>query len=276
MERDIIMIDEVMDIDIIEESVKSEFSFILVCNEGCIQSNIDGKMSFIVKNDLIICLPNTIFDNSTLSPDFRGKAMLISEKFIKNVFPNNMDIWNKAFYLSKHPILHLNDKDVATFNEYFELLNCKINQKDHYYKYELVCSLFMSSFYDMSNSLFEFVKLEQNKLSRKDILFKNFMELLSKNFKEQRTVLFYSNKLCVTTKYLSLTSREISGKSASKWIQEFTIKEIVRLLKDTTMPIKEISNTLDFPNTSFFGRYVSTHLGMSPAKYRNAKSVSIC
>jgi AraC family transcriptional activator of pobA len=39
--------------------------------------------------------------------------------------------------------------------------------------------------------------------------------------------------------------------------------------------IKEISNNLNFPNISFFGKFVLTHLGDTPSKirekYQNAK-----
>ena len=32
---------------------------------------------------------------------------------------------------------------------------------------------------------------------------------------------------------------------------------------------KEISFLLGFPNTSFFGKYVKEHFGMTPMEYRN-------
>ena len=34
------------------------------------------------------------------------------------------------------------------------------------------------------------------------------------------------------------------------------------------MSIKEISAQLDFPNISFFGKYVRKHFGLSPKNYR--------
>jgi AraC-like DNA-binding protein len=38
------------------------------------------------------------------------------------------------------------------------------------------------------------------------------------------------------------------------------------------MSIKEISNYLEFPNLSFFGKYVKAHLGCSPTEFRKKKS----
>lgn len=34
------------------------------------------------------------------------------------------------------------------------------------------------------------------------------------------------------------------------------------------MSVKEIAEMFNFPNQSFFGKYVKAHVGMSPARYR--------
>ena len=41
------------------------------------------------------------------------------------------------------------------------------------------------------------------------------------------------------------------------------------MLKRPDKSIKEICNELEFPNLSFFGRYVKKHLGMSPKQWRS-------
>ena len=35
--------------------------------------------------------------------------------------------------------------------------------------------------------------------------------------------------------------------------------------------MKEICEILNFPNVSFFGKYVKQHFGMTPTDYRNGK-----
>jgi AraC-like DNA-binding protein len=46
------------------------------------------------------------------------------------------------------------------------------------------------------------------------------------------------------------------------------MKDIIRMLKYSDKSIKEIALELDFPNISFFGKYVKAHLGVSPKAYR--------
>jgi len=42
-------------------------------------------------------------------------------------------------------------------------------------------------------------------------------------------------------------------------------------LKNSPKSIKEISDELEFPNLSFFGRYCRQRLGLSPSEFRQQK-----
>ena len=48
----------------------------------------------------------------------------------------------------------------------------------------------------------------------------------------------------------------------------YTLKGIEHRLRYTDMTMQEIANDLNFPNASFFGKYVKDHLGMTPLEYR--------
>ena len=88
------------------------------------------------------------------------------------------------------------------------------------------------------------------------------------NYKQERSVAFYADKLCVTAKYLSLISKEVSGQPAGNWIDEYVILEAKTLLKSSQMSIQEIADSLNFANQSFFGKYFKHHTGISPKEYR--------
>ena len=57
-------------------------------------------------------------------------------------------------------------------------------------------------------------------LSRKEELFEQFLQLLFEHCKEQHVVTFYAEKLFITPQYLSLILKELTGKSANKWIDD--------------------------------------------------------
>ena len=65
--------------------------------------------------------------------------------------------------------------------------------------------------------------------------------------------------------------RNVSGRSAAAWIDEFVILEAKNLLKYSTMSIQEVAYALNFANQSFFGKYFKHHTSMSPSAYKAGK-----
>ncbi|WP_196016562.1 helix-turn-helix domain-containing protein [Alistipes senegalensis] len=87
-----------------------------------------------------------------------------------------------------------------------------------------------------------------------------------------RSVQWYAERLCKTPRYLSTAVKRANGRSASEWIHEALTREVADALKNSPKSIKEISDELDFPNLSFFGRYVRQRLGCSPSEFRQRKN----
>ena len=71
-------------------------------------------------------------------------------------------------------------------------------------------------------------------------------------------------------KHLTAIVKKCSGKTANQWIKERLLEEIRFYLKQTDLSIKQVSDKLDFPNPSFFGKYVKEHLGMTPGEFRDS------
>lgn len=105
-------------------------------------------------------------------------------------------------------------------------------------------------------------------IPRIDYLFKQFMDLLSNHFMQERSVRFYASKLCITSKYLSMAVKQASGKTPTAWITEKVINEIKHRLRHSQATITEIAFEFNFCNISFFGKYFKAQIGMSPLHYR--------
>ena len=85
---------------------------------------------------------------------------------------------------------------------------------------------------------------------------------------KHRTVESYANELCISPKYLSVICKKHSGKTANEWIREHVLEDIRYYLKQTDLTITQIADLLGFPNSSFFGKYVKEHFGMTPMQVR--------
>lgn len=106
------------------------------------------------------------------------------------------------------------------------------------------------------------------KQGRCEVLFDEFMSLLQQYNKKERNVSFYARQLNITPKYLSSVVKEVSGKTAARWIDESVILEAKALLKYSGMSIQEIAYHLNFSTQSFFGKYFKQHTGTSPSRYK--------
>ena len=97
------------------------------------------------------------------------------------------------------------------------------------------------------------------------------MELLSKDKGMHRSVSYFANELCYTPKHFSKVIKQACGRTPLDLINETAVEHIKYRLKRSEKSIKEIAEEFNFPNQSFFGKYVKAHLGTSPANYRNRK-----
>ncbi len=108
----------------------------------------------------------------------------------------------------------------------------------------------------------------QTKPGRSEVLFEEFMALLQQHNKRERNVGFYAERMDITPKYLSTVVKEVSGKTAARWIDDSVILEAKTLLKYSGLSIREIAAQLNFSTQSFFGKYFKQHTGTSPSLYK--------
>lgn len=63
--------------------------------------------------------------------------------------------------------------------------------------------------------------------------------------------------------------QKVSGKSATYWIDRFTLQEITRLLRQKELSLTAISEYLNFSSISYLSRYVQKRIKVTPSEYRN-------
>lgn len=249
--------------------VKLGVMLIIICTKGTLRIDINIQTMTVHSYDLLFCCMNRVVDGVVFSADFKGKALVLSDSGMHKLLYMNKDIWNKFFYISKYPLLHLQGNDIALLGHYYRLTRIKMDQSEDPYHKNIMHILLKAMLYELFMTLNRSVEpLDDHSFRRGEALFKNFIELLSQMYYTERTVTYYSDKLSVTATHLSTVCKKLSGKSTMDWIASYTIEEIRYLLKYTDSSITEISDKLHFSDLSFFGKYVKKHLGVSPYHYR--------
>lgn len=239
-----------------------------ICQKGSVRISINLKEYTIVPNNLVVLLPDQIVQHYERSDDFAGIFLGVSKQFIDDTIPGMKNLLSAFFYVRDHPCTTLTEEELDYLSEYHPMLRKRVKMKEHVYRKEVIQSLLLSLFYDVCNIFRKHQPANEGKRSRKEELFGLFMQTVLENYKQERSVAFYADKLCVTAKYLSLISKEVSGQPAGNWIDEYVILEAKTLLKSSQMSIQEIADSLNFANQSFFGKYFKHHTGISPKEYR--------
>ena len=269
-DSDIVIIDDLRNFTKLQ-TIKVDFLLIIVVKSGRIAMRTNKVESIASSNDIIICQPNTMMNECMFSIDLSAKAICLSSQMARKMLHIG-DVVDLSFYLKHKPIIHVDESTMNTFEKYHALLTEQLLKEETMYKKQIISSL-VSSFLFCLLSIIENVTPQRTALniSRSSVLFKQFIDLLTSLEVKPRNLNYYSSKLCITSKYLSNICKENSGKTAYDWIIEYAIEDINRLLSHSDMSIKEIANYLDFPNLSFFGKFVKAHLGCSPTEFRRLK-----
>lgn len=251
----------------------SGWIIIVVCVKGTMQVQVDGKTYTFQRNDMAFALTDRTLESLMISPDFEGRLLGCSRQFVKQNFPNSATIWHKALYLYQNLIVHLNDKVARDLERSYLFFKEMVVRNDLLYYDDIMRCLTQALVFHLASALEHVIDSSEVErgIQSKDLLCREFLNLLSTTRPRPRAVAWYSERLHKTPKYLSTAVKEVSGKTASEWIQEMVVTEIAELLRNSSKSIKEICDELDFPNLSFFGRYVRTHLGMSPKEYRKSR-----
>ena len=103
------------------------------------------------------------------------------------------------------------------------------------------------------------------------VITRSFLELVNADDGSHRSVNYYADRLCYSPKYLSSVIKMVTGKTPLQIINENAIKQIKLKLRHSDISMKELADLFDFPNPSFFGKFVKIHTGMTPMQYRQSK-----
>jgi AraC family transcriptional activator of pobA len=213
----------------------------------------------------------------TLGPSVIRSFTKDSDEILIDIifFKSQFFLHNQAnvFFLSQYEffdnsemhVFHLEKKNKVKFEQIFSLLRQSIEHNN-----DNQPSILRAYLYIVIYEL-DVIKQTNTNDSKQNTLFEKFKEILFKDFLSQRSVQYYADILNVTRKYLSEVIKNNSGKTASDWIEEIVILEAKILLQNKDLTINQISDTLNFPNQSGFGRFFKKCEGISPLEYRRKK-----
>ena len=267
LDNDLLLTEHIDKAPMPTEPRRMNFILIGLCLQGEVMYELDTKMQIIKPGDILIVSDRHVVDSYRCSEDMQGLCMMMSVQFFREIIQNVSDISSLFLFSRLHPVMRLEDKEIETFKEYFQVIKQKIGDEHNHFRKDLIKALLLAMFYDLSNIIYR-VKADGKPRSRAEVIFTQFITLVEKHFREERRVAWYAKQLCITAKYLSETVKAVSRRTPNEWIDDYITLELRVQLKNSTKTIKEIARDLKFPNQSFMGKFFKEHVGVSPLQYR--------
>lgn len=245
--------------------VKLMFPLVMICRQGEVNLQMNLENIRLEKNEVLIMVPGTIGEDVSVSKDCRMAIMAIPEK----AFPFLMKMEHSLKFrehFSRPMKFHYSDGEMNHIILIYRMMRSIINMGSPYCKEILMNYMEAVAYFTITK--LEAISNEDVKKQRGDMLFHQFMDEVRRNYTTNRQLSFYADKLCITTKYLSRIVKQHSGRQPSEWIRDYVILEAKALLRQNELSVQQISDILNFPNPSFFGKYFKAVVGCSPRQYQ--------
>ena len=240
-------------------------AIIMMAGEATV--SIDMKTYQVRPNTIVFFNPNSIIRTIKCSSNAAAYFLAFSKSFVNEIQIDLSTSLPVYMRFGKAPLLPVTPQDVEEIRQLFQMIKTMLRSDKERYRHEIIRTLFTTAFYIITE-INQRERTDTVKQGRCEVLFNEFMSLLQRYNKQERNVSFYAKQLNITPKYLSSVVKEVSGKTAARWIDESVILEAKTLLKYSGMSIQEIAYHLNFSTQSFFGKYFKQHTGTSPSRYK--------
>lgn len=242
--------------------------YICLVESGECDITIDLREFHAERNSMIVIQPKNYVSVKNFADGCRVNILTCSRYVVEEVLPVLTDILPLLLHHRVEPVKVLDDADAEGIRNFYKFLKTKLSgPQTPFLRHKVLCLL--------QAALFELLDIHASELNsrtapktRKDEIMAKFIVAVSENFRENRQVSFYAEKLCITPKHLSAVVKDISGRTAGDWIENYVGMEAKVLLKSTDLTVQEIAVKLNFANQSFFGKYFKHITGVSPTEYR--------
>lgn len=247
---------------------RASYFGVAVCTQGNAKLLADLESYSLLPGSLIVMGPQTIRSWRDQSADYAEETLFFTESFFSahsghinplGVFSFFQDNATKVIKLDK------TDKNIICDN----LQTIKNTSTTSSLRKDEMVRSYINITLNHVADLYD--KYDPNRLAKVNSQFNmvgEFKKLLIEKHLELRTVNGYADLLNVTPKHLSETIKEATGKTAREWIHDILILEAKVRLKQTSLSVTVIAESLNFSDPSLFGKYFRRYTGHSPLAYR--------
>lgn len=245
----------------------------LDCGEAVF--SIDDNRHTVNSSQVVILRPRQQICLESIS---EGSSM-----YVIGFMPALQDVVVKNFsiqffsYIHNRPVWTLDERTCQALMAFYDLYEYNCNVIPGQFTTEIANSMFcifMQAFYQLVKKGVDAETVESGTVTTRTMVGR-FFRLMQDNYKLHHNVMFYSDSLCVSSKYLSQVVKSFANHTPKELIDRRLGLEALFMLTKSDKNVQEIANALGFPDQSYFGRFFKRLFGMSPLYYRQNPDLSL-
>lgn len=258
-----------------DSSIYIKSTLFILVHSGNASMEINFKKHNIKGGQILLLAFGHFLKVTQVSSDFNFSSLYITKQFIDQMYSTDM-LYKKMQYAIrtfKNPVLNLDSSAYSTITDRFKLIESINNDILHIHRQEMILNALRIYFLDLRNIIDKmFRDIPEEKTSRDELYFEEFLNLLFQHYKVAHQVDFYAEKIHITAHYLTKIVKRLTGQTVSDFISQLVYREAEQLLKQPKLSIQQIAMELNFSDQSAFGKFFKRNAGISPKEYRNSEN----
>ncbi|MDE6396908.1 MAG: helix-turn-helix domain-containing protein [Muribaculaceae bacterium] len=249
---------------------------ILKIRNGHLKLEVNLEKYELFAGHVIVLNPGAVVTEAkTSGKSSEWEVVFASTEFMKDL---NMDLSSvnvRSITAGPSPAMQLTRDESDRFSPYVKMLASNAENETSVFTVKIARAIFTATIYQILD--FFYARVVKNgvetsdkstKYRRPTTYVRDFMKLLHLNYMRERSSEFYASQLCISSKYLSIIVKEVTGRSVSDWISEFVVMEAKNLLRFSGKSVQQVAYALNFSTQSSFGKYFKRLTGISPTEYQ--------
>ncbi len=247
-----------------------DFYLMLLVTKGSGKHYIDFKEYEVHPGAMYVLAPGLIH-RWNMSSDIDGYILFFTKPYFMLDFKQD-NLARFPFFRAQSSIPHiaLNKSETEEIYGFYQLMDKEYHQRELDY-HEMIRMYLNTILINLSRKLLK-KQHPEYAYNYEIVQFNIFNDLIEKNFKEHRPLSFYCDKMSLSTKQLSYLCKKIVAKVPSELLMDRIILEAKRLIIHTDLSISQISNELNYSDSSYFVRLFKKMCKLTPDQFRNFKS----
>lgn len=248
----------------------------LICINGEALISTGAQQFHLKKMSELIFWRGTILQLINSSTEFRVRMILYpSQIFLQAAITLDSTFFNymREFPYKDHSQTPYNWRHV---NLWMDMAQMLFTQPPSKFTPLLEQNYLQSLFMWIFSAIPKIYVQDTHTFTRKQIIFHRFMYLIHEHAATEHQLTFYTQQLCISSRYLSeICVIHSNGKTPKKLIDEQLTAEIKVLLNRPDLSIAEIAMHCHFPDASYLSRFFKKNTNITPKEYRDKSKLLI-